>query len=245
MPRRNLWSSKSAYEVAFQTRYLEVILDSLLSAPLARQPWSCHARKHLDRAREERAIQVWRGPSPGSVFLTEMGDDIRDEVIWNIAHSLGHLYGTQEFGVEAAGLLVAADDRYFVHRASAALPAPEARSNLTLKAWDRILTEFADTVYIDLLLWAVQISRPDLTLGDLITWLTEALQSTATARRTDGDEGEWSEAWKGFAERVQVAVESRRSQPLAVMTLGEASAFAGDVIREATRPYIPNHCCPN
>lgn len=238
-PRRSYWSTKSPHEVAFQARYQELILDNLMKAPSANPLWCRHARKHLDRSREEREKQVWKGAPPETVFLEGMGDPLRDEAMWSIVRILGQLYSTQEFGAQTQGPMLVADDRYFVHRASAALPAPEARSVLTLRAWSPILTDLADTVYVDVLLWTVQVAKPELVLGELIEGLTEALKESGSSRRKDGDEAEWKDAWASFQERVPAALGSRLSQPLAWLTLDEAGLFVGDVVGKAPQPYIP------
>lgn len=238
-PRRSYWSTKSPHEVAFHARYVELILDSLMKAPPEKPLWCRHARKHLDRSREEREKQVWKGAPPGAAFLEAIDDPVRDEAMWSIARILDQLYSTQEFGAQAPGPMLVADDRYFVHRASAALPAPEARSALTLRAWSRILTDLADTDYVDVLLWAVQFAKPELVLGELIEGLTESLKESGNARRKDGDDAEWKDAWASFQERVPAALGSRLSEPLAGLTLAEADSFVGDVVGEAPQPYIP------
>jgi hypothetical protein len=238
-PRRSYWSTKSPHEVAFHARYLEAILDNLLGMPLRSALWCRYAEKCLTRSRVERAKQVWKGAPPATAFLAGAGDPLRDEAAWRIGRTLDELYSTHEFGAEVTGPVLVADDRYFVHRASAALPAPEARAALTLRAWKRILTDLADTVYIDVLLWAVQVSKPELVLGGLIAGLTEALKESGTSRRKEGDETTWKDAWASFQERIPAALGSRLNQPLGELTLDAADSFVADVVKVAPRPFIP------
>ena len=237
--RRNYWSTKTPHEVAFHTRYLELMLDNLMRSPPADLLWCRHARKYLERSRDARETKVWNGPPPGTVFLEGMGEPLRDEAMWSMARTLEQLYGTQEFGAEAPGPMLVADDRYFVHRASAALPAPEAQAALTLRAWARILTGLADTVYVDVGLWAVQAAKPGLVLGDLIEGLTDSLKESGSARRKPDDDVAWSDAWARFREQLQAALGPRLNQPLAGLTLDDADAFVGDVVSEAPQPFIP------
>lgn len=238
-PRGSYWSTKSQHEVAFHARYLELLLDNLMRNPPATPLWCRHALKYLNCSREERQKQAWKGPLPKTVLLEAMSDPLRDEALWSMARILEQLYNTQEFGAETPGLMLVPDDRYFVHRASAALPAPEAHATLTLLAWTRILTELGDTVYIDMMLWSVQVARPKLVLGDLLEGLTETLKGHGTARRKEGDEAKWADAWASLEQRLPAVLGSRRSQPIAGLTLAEADAFVGDVLREAPQPFIP------
>lgn len=223
----------SELELEFLRKYFEAVLGTFLSPQIPTGHWCGPGSKEFQQYRDarDRLKKAWRS---SLLFARNPTQQLTDEACWHIAKFLTDLYQTVPFGRGHHAIVEIPDHRFSLMAAVSKGPSPDARATLPSRAWDLLLRDVGQTIWVDFLLRRVNCVPTPSTPRQVLIGSAETLRFRfSTEQESPSEQGvqTWERRARSAIEALPPAFRSMLDQPLIRPTLQDLTRLAKGFLR--------------